>query len=189
MAQRPPLVMWVQGLENLRTSDFMPDNSGTVDSSEQTEMSQFLFASGNNLSAPQHSNNFFDGITNIRLVTDGVVDFSIDEHKVRLVTERLGNDDTNQFIINAPRDTNIVITVRPKYMTKKSIEQELTETNRVSVNIRMPRLLNIFDLIDKNNWSKECVAENVIAGGKFVLKEFVRALIRIYLPNPFNLFN
>ena len=185
MEARPPLVMWVQGMENLGMPDLLYDNKASS-CSGCTDISQFLLDQNPMMhlqQTPQYQKKTSRDISNIRIITNGVVDFIMDGHNLRLISEKLGNSDVIDFIIKAPRATNIIITQRPKYLSKKKIEKELTESNRVTVDLRMPRPLNIFGLLDKNNWSKECVMVHLVKSAKFVFKELLRASLQSYFYN------
>ena len=163
MIERPPLVMWVQGLENLRTSDFLPLNDRMSVSADDTEFIHFLTTNSNRVNRRQKLQTvpIPQCFANFKHVAEGVVDFTCHGVKVRLVYEKFGKKETEEFILNVPEDTWLVITQRPKGRTKKSIEVEFTSSNRLTIDVPMPRPLNVFDLLDKNNWSKECVVDHL----------------------------
>ena len=173
--------MWLQGFENFK----IPKDAMSRISEADSEKNRFLLSKGveKDYSAFLHLEliKFLKKCEDFEEVDDGVIEVKLKGRKLRFIVEKLSAEATRKYIIDPSDDTDVVVVVRPKGMTKKETEQQLSAANKSSMDVRPPRMNNLFALLDKNNWSVECVIHNLLKGVVEVTWELIKNILAQYL--------
>lgn len=172
-------LIWLTGFEN-----YQIDNGPLSSLMEKKEeaFSHFLSKDGRKIPNHYFLSSFYTYLIekhdNVDIKVEGkVIDVLIKGEKIRFITDNLTANETEVYIINAPSKVNIVIGARPRNITKKEIEEQITILHRLSVDVPIPKPSNLIKLLSPHSWTWDCF-----------IKKFSEALFAIIVEIVSNVF-
>ncbi|MDE6535463.1 MAG: hypothetical protein K2K82_05570 [Muribaculaceae bacterium] len=149
-------VIWLKGLETLNLEDYFRLRP----TDELIDKTAFLTGK-TDMSALEEFGVFLKNLDEATVVLPGaVIDVTVQKTRMRFIVRSLTIDEMVEYVYEAPTDRTIVITARPKGITKAEVEEHLTADDKLLIDSSILRSTNLAEIFaKKKSWSKECFRE------------------------------